>query len=123
MPWTLVYDEALGIIELSLVGVVSGADLRAATQQGFAMSGELEVVRCIVDATDQEETGTILDLYQLPALYEEVGLDRTARIALLPPTRAELHELAAFYETVCVNRGWSVKVFPTREGAIEWLGA
>ena len=121
MPWTLAYDEALGIIELSLVGVVRGPELREATEKGFAMFGALDAVRCIVDATDQEETGTILDLYQLPALYEEVGLDRSARIALLPPKRAELHELAAFYETVCVNRGWSVRVFPTRVSAVEWL--
>ena len=121
MAWEHTYNEALGIIEVTLTGVVSGEELRRGTEEGLALSRALDDVRCIIDATDQEESGTILDLYGLPGLYDAGGLDRKTRIALLPPTRPELYELAIFYETVCVNRGWSVKVFTSREQAIEWL--
>lgn len=122
MPWEHAFNEALGIIEVTLTGVVSGNELRQGTERGLALSGALGELRCMVDATDQEEAGTILDLYQLPALYERAGLDRNkTRMALLPPARPEVRELALFYETVCVNRGWLVRVFTTREQAIEWL--
>ena len=121
VPWEHAFNEALSIIEVTLTGVVSGDELRQGTERGLALSRTLGEVRCIIDATDQEETGTILDLYQLPDLYERAGLDRKTRLALLPPTRPELRELAMFYETVCVNRGWLVRLFTTREQAIEWL--
>jgi hypothetical protein len=48
-------------------------------------------------------------------------VDRSARMAVLLPATAKERELAAFYETVCLNRGWLVQRFETRDEARRWL--
>ena len=123
MTCELKFDDSLGVIELVLSGIVTGHDLREATSEGIALQKEVHETRCLIDATDQEQTGTVLDLYHLPSQYAEEGLDRRSLLALVLPTRHELLELALFYETVCVNRGWHVRLFPTREEAIGWLSS
>ena len=121
MTCELKIDSSSGVIELVLSGVVSGAELRKATSEGIALTKDLEKTRCLIDASDQEETGTILDLYDLPDQYAEEGLDRRTRLALLMPTRDELHEITTFYGALCVNRGWQVRLFSDREEALDWL--
>jgi len=121
MPWELDYNEGLGLIELKLIGVVSGPALRDATTEGIALAKQLGAARAIIDATLQEQTGSVTDLYDLPRQYDEEGLDRRVCIALLLPVDHNLHEIADFFETVCVNRGWNVSNFDSREPALEWL--
>jgi hypothetical protein len=121
MPWSLKHDDTLGIVNLVYEGELSGDDLREATREGILLSQKHDAVKAIVDCTRQEKTGDILDLYEFPDLYSQAGLNRAMRIALVMPIATELHELARFYEDVCVNRGWQVKNFDTREEALAWL--
>lgn len=121
MSWTTTHLESLGIAELKLVGAVSGDDLRAATRQGIALAREHGLRRGLVDCKDQEKTGSMVDLIELPRQYSDEGLNRETCIALVIPANKELHGVTQFYETVCVNRGWQVQTFETREQAIEWL--
>ena len=121
MSWTVTHIESLGIVEMKLVGAVSGDELRAATTEGIALVRKLRLSRGLVDASEQEKTGSMVDLIELPQQYSSEGLSRETRIALPIPAKKELHGIADFYETVCVNRGWQVRTFATRKQAITWL--
>lgn len=121
MSWTVTHLESLGIIELKLIGVVSGDDLRQATKEGIARVNESRLSRGLIDATEQERTGSMVDMIELPQQYSSEGLSRETRIALVIPVKEELHGIAEFYETVCINRGWQVKSFATRKQALAWL--
>ena len=121
MPWEVNHNPSLQAVELSLTGAVSGEDLRDGTMQGIRRALELGVSRGLIDAGEQEQTASMLELLDMPALYEAEGLPRRIRIALVVPRRVELHEVAEFYETICLNRGWMVHRAASREEAIEWL--
>ncbi len=121
MSWSVSHLESLGIVETRLDGVVSGDDLRAATSEGIALAKDNGLSRGLVDCSDQEKTGSMVDLIELPRQYSEEGLSRETCIALVIPENRELREIADFYETVCVNRGWQVRTFKTRKQAIAWL--
>lgn len=121
MGWKISHLKSLGIVEMRLAGAVTGNDLRAATKEGISLANKLKVTRGLVDCTDQEKTGSMVDLIELPQQYTDQGLGRDTRIGLVIPTRKELHEIAEFYKTACVNRGWQVKTFGKRDAAIAWL--
>ncbi len=122
MPWSVDYDEEHGFVEIEYSGSTTGDDLRMATREAIALSEQHGALKCIVDCTYQEKTGDVLDLYEFPKIYEGAGLSRAIQLALLMPLATELHEFAEFYENVCVNRGWQVRTFRSREQAFEWLG-
>ena len=75
-----------------------------------------------IDDSELEDVGSVVDLYDLPTLYEEQGLERGSKGAVvLPAANAKVAEDARFHETVCLNRGWQVKVFTDCQEAIDWL--
>ncbi len=121
MSWEVSHLESAGIVELRLIGVVTGDSLRDATSEGIRLAVEHGLVRGLIDATEQVKTGSMVDLVELPQLYSDQGLSRETRIALVLPIKEDLHAIADFYETVCVNRGWQVQSFRAREEAIAWL--
>ena len=121
MPWTLNYEEKTAIVELVLEGRVTGDALRAATSAAIQRVQDTGACRGLIDASAQEQTGTVLDLYQLPDQYAAEGLSRHVTIALVAPRNPALEELARFYENVCINRGWTVRSFGDRGGALAWL--
>ena len=122
MKWTLNYDGALSIVALVFTGRNTGQDLRESTSEAIALGKRQGCLKFLVDATDMELDATRFELYDLPATqYRVENLDRRSRAALVLPKLPKELEDAKFYETACVNRGWRVKSFRTRDEAIEWL--
>jgi hypothetical protein len=122
MTWYVRHDTSLGIIEVTYAGLVDGSDLWEACSRRIVLEQQTGSHAVLVDASEIDLVATVLDVFSLPAkLYEEKRADRKTRIALVLPRSEKAIEFAKFYETACTNRGWSVKVFQDRQGAIEWL--
>ena len=121
MPWRVEYHEDQKIAEVAYSGATSASDIRAATRAAIGVVKEHEARRGLIDCSEQTETGSIPELYDLPNLYDDEGLSRDLRIAFVEPARSELRHLAVFYETVCLNRGWQIRRFATRDEALHWL--
>jgi hypothetical protein len=65
---------------------------------------------------------SVVDILYLPEQkYAADKLDRKSRIAVLMPKDAAARKELQFYETVCLNRGWQVKIFNTKQEALAWL--
>ena len=121
MPWEVRHNSSLRAVEVVLIGAVTGEGLIECTSQAIALLKDTGLRRVLLDTSEQQQTGSMVELLDLPSQYEAGGVDRRVRVAMVMPTSGDLQELARFYETVCVNRGWTVHNFETREAATEWL--
>jgi hypothetical protein len=122
MSWTVEYDSELGIVAGRYVGQVTDDNFREATAKAIALAKANNTNRFLIDDSQYECGATVLGLYELPNLHEELEADRGLRGGLvLPSSGPEQLKDARFYETVCQNRGWNIRVFSKRERAIEWL--
>jgi hypothetical protein len=121
MPFTVKYNTELSIIESVLVDQVSNKELLKHEAQCIALAKENESTRIITDAKQATLEMSVIDLYSLPEFYGDQDLQRSVRIAVLPPTSEAGKDLVDFYETVSLNRGWTVGVFEERQEALDWL--
>lgn len=62
---------------------------------------------------------SLIDTYERPNQFQESGVPRTAKIALL--FSESENSLFNFFETVFVNRGFQVKLFTSIPEAENWL--
>ena len=121
MPFTVKYNTELSIIESVLVDQVSNKELLKHEAQCIALAKDNESTRIITDAKQATLEMSVIDLYSLPEFYGDQDLQRSVRIAVLPPTSEAGKDLVDFYETVSLNRGWTVGVFEERQEALDWL--
>ena len=123
MPYRQEYHADLDIFETVYSGSISAADLKSAVDEGNNHHLDGGVQKFLADARDIELAADVADLYELPRSYADSGVMRSARMAVVSPRSPEMKALAFFYETVCLNRNWRVRLFETREEAVEWLTA
>lgn len=101
------------------------------TSGSYELEAEVETVRkaisklkehncnkCIFDHRATNAIARTMDSYKRPTEYEDLGLERNVRTAIV---FRELNEDLKFYETVCKNRGWNVRIFIDYDAAIDWL--
>ena len=122
MSYSVDYNSALGLVEFAFVGRVTGKEFREATIVGLDLARKSKTNLFLIDDSELEDAGSVGDLYELPALYQELGFERSSKGALVLPAKSAMAaQDAEFWETVCINRGWIVKSFTSREEAINWL--
>jgi len=122
MSWEIKNGRSPGVIELVYRGLTTGNDLRTATSECISLGNESGTTRFLVDAFEMELAASFVDLFELPQRqYTDEKLTRKSLIAVIRPVSDKSREAAQFYETACQNRGWSVRLFPDRQGALDWL--
>ena len=122
MTWTVTHNSKLQIIEVVYTGITSGEDLQESTSKAIAMTKEFGISEVLVEITDITLDVTTMDIFKLPAhQYRTEQLDYRTHVALILPCREKERQDALFYETVCLNRGWLVRTFETRDESIAWL--
>lgn len=122
MAWELEHDDELQLVQLTMSGKFTDAEIKECASARIAMGKEKGVTRFIIDANGLEPSGLTFAIYDVPSnLYTEHGMERSVRIAVLATESSAAKEMAQFYENVSFNRGWNAKAFEDRESAIEWL--
>lgn len=122
MTGTFEIHRDLGIVEIVYEDETTAEDLRETTSACISMEKTQGINRFLVDCTSMRLSASVMDLYDLPdQQYVEEEADPHGRVAVIIPHGHPAEEMARFYETVCVNRGWMVRVFPSRASATEWL--
>ena len=121
MPYEVKFDNNLGIIESTVTGVLSGDEICSCTDEMIDLSVRHGVGAFLIGALELTSVSSALDVYDIPGRYQEGGLSRSSRFALVLPELRSVREIATFYDNVCNNRGWSVRPFETRHEAIAWL--
>lgn len=122
MSYTIEYNRMLQIVEFVCAGRYTAQELRESTSKAIALGKEHGDADALVDASKAELAVSIVELFNLPAhQYVDEDMNRKIRVAVVPPASPKDQEDVRFYETACVNRGWRVRLFPNRDGAIQWL--
>ena len=81
------------------------------------LSAEHAVTKVFVDASEETSLPRTVGLHEFGTHMSEEILRIQFAVVMSPVVRKEL----LFLETVTVNRGMKVKMFDTREEALEWL--
>lgn len=123
MDWRVEYLGNYHIVELHMIGMITGPDLMASVADRIALGRETGVSNFIVNSEKLlAHQAAVTDVLDLPIVkYREEDMDRSSRMAVLRPLDPDSAWLADFYETVCVNRGWNAHICADRESAIRWL--
>lgn len=120
MEWKMHYDENDQIIYTKTSGVLEIKSAEIMRHEGIALAKKHNCHRGLLDHSEiMGDELTTMDIYNLPKKYNELGVPRTFRLALVVPKR--FMENLKFYETVCHNNGYSMSVFFDRETALAWL--
>jgi len=122
MSNTVIWNHDLNIIEIKFRQGITHDDLEQVTAKAITLANEHDLTRFLVDVSEADLLTPLVDVYDLPdKRYDELGACHSNRLALIPSSTERGTKIAAFYEYVCLNRGWNVKTFLSREQAIKWL--
>jgi hypothetical protein len=121
MAWTARYLDALGVVETVYCGYLSAADLRDAAFATLNLGKARGTHRFLGDCRDLKGSCSVVDLYSLAERVTSTRRSGHFREAMVLPELETAAQDVRFWETACVNRGLDVRVFATRDGAIEWL--
>ncbi len=120
MNWQMYYDENERIIFIKTTGVLEITSANYMRAEGVALIQKHNCMRLLLDHSGiVRDALSTMDIYDLPQRYEEMGLTRQLKMALVIPS--EFLENLRFYETVCRNHGYSVQLFSDRDLALKWL--
>ena len=122
MAWRVYIDEKHPrVVMLVNQGTLTLQDYREQIAEAWALGQQEGIIDFCVDDRDLAPRMSILEVYQFPAIYSEVGVDRSAKIAvIMNPKLADSRSLR-FYEDVCRNEGYNVTLFDTEDQAFAWL--
>ena len=121
MSLEVTYHPDLGVVESTVTGTVTPDLLRRETVEMAAVGGEHQCERFLSDFSQSFVGFSITDVFGLPTLQRDEGLETTIRVALLPPEDDHAAQLAQFYITASHNRGWTARVCADRQEALDFL--
>lgn len=121
MPWNLEFTDNGKLLTVKYRGDFVAEELRAATLDIVKALVVKQTLRLLLDCHDAHFDVPTVSVYQLPELYDQMGVSRQVRCAVVLPKDGYKKELFDFYEDVCRNRGYFVQLFPERSAALAWL--
>ena len=121
MPWKAKYNDKHNFVELVYLGKVTPQELHQALVAAVSLSKENNTQLFLADCTEMEGGHSVIDLYSLISLYDNIGLKLGMREALLMPSMQSPKADVEFYETACLNKGYNVRIFTDLDSAVKWL--
>lgn len=122
MTCTVELLDELGVAQMTLVGTVSGDELRSSAQALVTVLRRTGVRRVLADCRGLEGGHSVTDLYLLAEQLANDGMAFGVREAVLPPSSPDVSRHVDFWELTATNRGFTVRVCATRAEALAWLG-
>ena len=121
MGVTMEYDPEIDAIHIVYYDEVDFATIAQAIEASTELGIKHNTPRRLIDCTRLKGGERIMDNYKITDKLEEVRPMRNTRLALILPPDPATSEGLKFFETAARNRGQRVRVFETREAAVEWL--
>src|SRR5688500_7912485 len=110
MAWRVAFDAQRKLIDVAYAGEVSQEEIHACVARVIELMRREHSSRVLMALDEAKRIeATTVDIVNLPALYQALGLPGPFRQAIVVASQSPAFDQAAFYETVCVNRGHAVK--------------
>ena len=111
MPYHITLLETPPTLEIQYIGRLAAAELMASVKQAMVLA----------DCSLLEGGHGVFDLFEgVMEIYDNF-VGSPFREAIVQSTDPKAAELVHFWETACKNRGLNVRIFPTRQAALDWL--
>ena len=85
MPWSVEHDPKHGVVVGISEGRVTDEDFRQAVVEAMRLAKAHDANRFLIDDSKWEGGATTLGLFDLPALFSDLGFPRDSRGALMLP--------------------------------------
>jgi hypothetical protein len=121
MPWHARAHPELPIVELTLSGTLTSAELSDVVAGTLALASSHKRTRFLADCVALEGGHSFIDLYFAAGVVAATDIAYALKEAIILPGYAPSAEQARFWETACINRGITVRVFAERDTALAWL--
>jgi hypothetical protein len=122
VSWAASYVLDKATVVVNGTGRLCFEDMKGIAKGANDLLQENKASRVLLDCSDAFLDVKLVDVFYLPECYNEIGVPRTARIALILPKGGQPSGIFEFYETVCRNKGYICKLFKTQQSAEQWLG-
>lgn len=121
MKWETQFDPEVNTLYIKTCGEFNLASKVRLTETCLNFNLSLNCERFLIDNRNIAVKNIgVADIYSLPAIYEDMGVPHTIRVAEIFEKR--FMDDLTFLETVCHNRGYSVSIFFDMDSARDWLG-
>jgi hypothetical protein len=120
MAWE-VSTENVGYLLCRTWDTLDDNEVVAMVMQAIKIMNQADLLQVLTDFREVTSMVTVNKLYELPELYDQVGVSRQMSMALLLPVTGHREEDYRFFENVCRNRGYNVRLFNDNEEAVRWL--
>ena len=117
MPDEINVDEQSGIIHVRSYGILTKNDVLDSIRQMSQINTEMNINKVFIDTREQEKLLNVLDIYEIFTKFP-----KHIFVALLAEEDQKTFPNVSFTETFCQNRGLKVKMFFSKDAAMEWLG-
>ncbi|MBL6965391.1 MAG: hypothetical protein ISR60_02440 [Anaerolineales bacterium] len=118
MPYTTDYDQEADIIRVVVSGELDLPLLQNMAKSVAKTMQETGCKRVLNDLRNATAAQLALDIYNMPAVARDSGIQAQIRRALVVGDKtSEFY----FLETMFINRGHIVKIFTNVRAAITWL--
>lgn len=115
------YLPAVGAIRLTTHGVLSTDTIKKLVAVALAHAESHGVSQFLVDHRDVDLVISIVEIYDLPKLFESQGLPRYFRVASLFKPDPQTEQYFNFHESRSASAGFLQCVFTGEEEALDWL--
>ncbi|MBN2829730.1 MAG: hypothetical protein JXR56_05375 [Candidatus Cloacimonetes bacterium] len=122
--WSVEYMAELNIILTKVIGEVVLQDVKEAILYSFELAKKHGTLKSLCDCREMItfNIDTTFDNYILAKFYDNLGIDRTLKEAILVNADdTNIRSSMAFFEIVAANQGYNIKVFTDEQKAMEWL--
>jgi hypothetical protein len=121
VAWSVSRNDLTGVIEITYRGTIAMEQVIDSTAEALAIAEGEGPQLFLSDLSDARSELSVIEIYSIPAQWEQLKANRGNRVAVVVPESAADPVDARFYENVSRNRGWLVRVFKERKEALEWL--
>jgi hypothetical protein len=92
------------------------------TRDVIVKAKKTQLDKILVDHTEMTLVASVINIYEYVKEMSN-SLKRNAKIAVLISEKNSNKEDYRFYETACINNGFFVRVFSSKEDALYWLAS
>ena len=116
MPDEIMINHSEGLIEIRSFGTVTKEDIEVSISEILRLQEEAGFSKVVVDTTKQTSMPRTFHIFDLFSAFP-----RDIRFALIVDREQHSYRDIRFAETVSMNNNVSLRLFETREAALEWL--
>lgn len=122
MAFTLEYLEDEGIVFAYTFGVMTQQELVRLAREAFTLGDQYGVNRYLVDHLDMTPDIDTTDLFDLPKIHQEMGLDGDVKVAAVYSEHSLKKEDFELYQMRAWSQGiHNLRHFTDMRQAISWL--